>query len=485
MLFNSAIFLAFASLFFAVWFGLRTQRQRLAWLTLASLVFYSWWDWRFVFLIVLSGTTDFLAALAIVRARAAWRTALLAAAIGVNLAILLTFKYLGFFAALVERVLDVELGAGERFAHIVLPIGISFYTFQSMCYTIDVYRGRLEPTRSPLVFFAYLSMFPQLVAGPIERGPHLLPQLASWRNPSPAQCREGWTLIVLGYCKKSLVADNIAPLVDEAFASPEAHASASFWWLIATLFAVQIYCDFSGYTDIARGLARFMGVELMRNFASPYQARSLREFWSRWHISLSSWFRDYVYIPLGGNRRGPVRTHLNLWATLLLSGLWHGAAPNFVAWGAYHALFLSLERLSDWPRRLARVPVLGPLAAQALVSCVVIVSWVPFRAESLADARHILAVMLAAGDWSLPAIEYSYALAAGAGAVCASLAVTLGGAASGPNASGPIASGPIASGRHRERVSERSLWLFWLAPLIVVVTVYFRGPGHAFIYFQF
>ena len=309
MLFNSLVFLVFAALFFGLWPLIKPRRNfRYLFLVTCSFVFYGWWDWRFLFLIIASGLLDFFSGMGMVAHPKAKKFYLALSIMG-NIGSLMVFKYSGFFAdnlsALLSLLgLDLELRAGIPSFVLILPVGISFYTFQSMSYTIDVYKNQLKPTRNVLHFFAYLSLFPQLVAGPIIRAADLLPQLAENRSTTEQQRWEGLHLIVHGFVKKVFIADNLAYFVTEAFTNPIHSESYLFWWVIMTAFAFQIYCDFSGYSDIARGLAKWMGYDFMVNFNHPYIATSLREFWSRWHISLSTWFRDYVYIPLGGSKGG-------------------------------------------------------------------------------------------------------------------------------------------------------------------------------------
>ncbi len=469
VLFNSPVFLGFALCFFLLWFALPGQRPRLALLVAGSFVFYGYWDWRFIFLLLGSGLVDFFVARLIERSsRPDVRFRLLLLSIVVNLSILGSFKYLGFFAESARGVFELfggKLEPPDFFLRIILPVGISFYTFQSMSYTIDVYRNRIPAARSLLHFFGYLAMFPQLVAGPIERAGHLLPQLLARRTPTGAQCWSAWRLLVIGYAKKCVIADNIAPFVDDAFAAAATHHSGAFWWLVAAMFATQIYCDFSGYCDIGRGLAKLMGLELMINFDQPYQSSSFREFWTRWHISLSQWFRDYVYIPLGGNRGGALRTHVNLWITMLLSGLWHGAGWTFLAWAGLHAFYLSVERLTQWPRRLEALGALGAVLGRAIVLIAVLVAWIIFRAESIGQAGSILALMFTPTSFVDPVQTWSYALLAVIAAALASLYSSL-------------------ARRARLPLSLRAFEPVVL-PLLVVITIYFRGSGHAFIYFQF
>lgn len=330
-------------IFFAITFGLylvlpfRAQNRMLL---VASYVFYGWWDWRFLALIAGSTLVDYVLALKI---RAAGddrrRRILLYCSMAMNLGLLGIFKYMNFFidsfAMLSE---SLGLPVSMHTLAIVLPVGISFYTFQTMSYTIDVYRRQLEPTDDLLDFALFVAFFPQLVAGPIERARNLLPEIAAPREITWHNLSRGAVLCLVGLIKKIVIADAISPSVDAVYRmdDPSGAAVAVATWL----FALQIYCDFSGYTDIARGVAKMLGFGLMRNFAQPYFSTNPQEFWRRWHISLSSWLRDYLYISLGGNRKGRRRTQVNLMATMVLGGLWHGAAWNFVLWGAYQGALL-------------------------------------------------------------------------------------------------------------------------------------------------
>ncbi len=405
MLFNSLIFIFFALVFFSLWAVVKKHTQiRLIWITLASMFFYGWWDWRFLFLIIISGLIDYGAALFMTRhpnRRKLW----LIFSITGNLLSLSIFKYSGFFAQNLSKLMALAgihvdfLDAIPNF-FLITPVGISFYTFQSMSYTLDVYRKEIKPTKNIWLFFAYLSMFPQLVAGPIVRAQSIIPQLV---NPlkNKEEYWEGAKLIIKGYFKKMVIADNLAPLVVSAFSKADVVNSSNYWWGVIAAFAFQIYCDFSGYTDIARGLGKWMGLEIPINFNHPYLANSLKNFWQRWHISLSSWFRDYVYISLGGNRNGKFRSDVNMWITMLLSGLWHGANWTYVIWGAWHALFLSLERVlkklfGPVFKSLQKISFLNTFGRVGSVLLVVIVSWtgwVFFRANSFNQAVKILKVM--------------------------------------------------------------------------------------------
>jgi D-alanyl-lipoteichoic acid acyltransferase DltB (MBOAT superfamily) len=393
--FTTPTFLVFLAVVYAAYWrlGLRNQNRLLL---AASLVFYGWWDWRFLGLLLGTAGIDYLAALGMSHTgRPGARRALLLASLAANLGALGFFKYYGFFASSLR-----ELLAGPGFRvhpwelELVLPVGISFYTFQALSYTIDVYRGRLAAVRDPLPYFCYIAFFPQLVAGPIERAQRLLPQFLRERGLEPASARDGLRQMLWGFLKKMVVADNLAPLVAEAYAPG---STASGWALAwATLgFAFQIYGDFSGYTDIAIGCARLFGFELMRNFDYPYFARSVPEFWRRWHISLATWFRDYLYLPLGGNRVSRWRWRLNVLAVFGVSGLWHGANWTFLAWGLLHGLYylLAAPRPGAAPAGEADGRAPGPAGVASRVALTflqVSVAWVFFRAESLGRALAIL-----------------------------------------------------------------------------------------------
>ncbi len=475
MLFNSFAFLAFAVAFFALWPMARGRASmRHLFLIAASAVFYGWWDWRYLGLIALSGAIDYGVALGM-HARPEHKRRFLAASLLGNLGLLAAFKYASFLASSLDSFVG-SVGFWSNFEGSVppfmdvLPVGISFYTFQSMSYTIDVYRGRLEPTRNPLHFFAYLSLFPQLVAGPIVRASELLPQLVAPKAPTEKQLWDGAARIARGFFKKTVIADNLAPFVDAAFGAADPAVSAPFWWLTSACFALQIYGDFSGYSDIAIGLGKWMGLDFPENFRRPYVAASMKEFWARWHISLSTWFRDYVYLPLGGSRGSAGRVQGNLWATFVLSGLWHGAAWTFVAWGAAHAALLSLERLSRWPERLAQLPG-GRVLARAAIFAAVLFTWVLFRAEDLGQARQILGIMLSGAGWTE---DWTLGGALGPVALVVLAASALKGA---------VHDGWLRAGRSAADVPT---WLQVLALLTMAwASIYLRGPGAQFIYFQF
>ncbi|MFW6059550.1 MAG: MBOAT family O-acyltransferase [Phycisphaeraceae bacterium] len=396
MSFTSFVFVAFFLLVYGgYWLLHRRYRAQNALLLVASYVFYGWWDWRFCSLLLISTVVDYQVGRWMVRTDDARRRKLLVAlSCTVNLSILGFFKYFNFFAESAVTALNaVGLTADPVTLNVVLPVGISFYTFQTMSYTIDLYRGKIEPVRDLLDFGLYVSFFPQLVAGPIERASHLLPQLSKPRRVHAEEVNAGLFLILWGYFKKLVIADNVAMIVNEVYAT---HTEQSGFSLVlgTVAFAFQIYCDFSAYSDIARGAAKLLGIDLMVNFRLPYFATSPSDFWQRWHISLSTWLRDYLYIPLGGNRHGRASTLCNLMTTMLLGGLWHGAAWTFVAWGAFHGLILIIYRMIDGDRPAPRAvgftgtTVVG--VRMAIMFVLTLIGWVLFRAESLDQAWYII-----------------------------------------------------------------------------------------------
>lgn len=389
MKFNSFEFALFMPLVVLVYWLLPRRGQN-RFLLAASYLFYSWWDWRFLSLIMASTCLDYVVGRAIfssslngeatkVLTRKNWLTASIVG----NLGILFVFKYFDFFLGSLRDALE-SLGFETSIYQlgIVLPVGISFYTFQTLSYTLDIYRGEVEPADNFWDFALFVSFFPQLVAGPIERAKRLLPQFLNDRQLRLTDFLFGLHLIVWGLFMKLFVADSLAPIVDKIYAQTKPTGSAT---ALATLaFAFQIYSDFAGYSLVARGAAKCLGIELMRNFDHPYFALSLREFWRRWHISLSSWFRDYLYIPLGGARRGRLRTYVNLFLTMLICGIWHGAAWTFILWGAYHGMLLALNRFFH-ERRASKPSVAAWLAGPKwlLTFGLVCLGWVIFRSQSL------------------------------------------------------------------------------------------------------
>ncbi|MBQ9269796.1 MAG: MBOAT family protein [Oscillospiraceae bacterium] len=374
MNFNTLEYLLFLPLI-CLGYWLLPQKVRWIWLLLGSWLFYFWWDPRAgALLIGTTAVTWFCAGqIGKTQARAGKRLWMLIA-LGTTLAVLAVFKYAGFLASLIGASLTVR---------IMLPVGISFYTFQTLSYVLDVYRGTISPEPHFGYYALFISFFPQLVAGPIERTEHLLPQLKQPAARDPVKFRHGFWLLLTGFFKKIVIADSLAPYVDQVFGNPSQAAGVDVV-LAVFLFGIQIYCDFSGYTDIARGSAALLGVDLMENFNRPYSAVSIRDFWRRWHISLTRWFTDYVYIPLGGNRSGLRRQILSVMIVFLLSGLWHGAGWNFVAWGAIHGLFLCVGLL--WTSRHTTAHT-TPGRLRRVRTCILVnFAWLFFRAGTLRDA---------------------------------------------------------------------------------------------------
>ncbi len=388
MFFNSLAFALFLPTVVGLYWAL-PKRTRVPLLLIASYVFYGWWDVRFLSLIMLSTVVDWfvarrLGAMPDGPRRRRWLWLSLAG----NLGMLAFFKYWNFFVDSAATMLtSLGLEPNLPTLQIILPVGISFYTFQTLSYVIDVYRRDLEPEPSLIQFALFVSFFPQLVAGPIERAKHLLPQL----RDLPASTRQvdwaGSSLLILrGLFRKVVIADGVAPIVNEVFSSPGRYGSLTVAAGVIA-FSLQIYGDFAGYTDIARGTARMFGVDLMENFKAPYLARGFSEFWRRWHISLSTWLRDYLYVPLGGNRGTRWQTYRNLIITMLLGGLWHGAAWGFVVWGALHGAYLAIERRFARDRKGATGSATLPAV---LVFAIVTLTWIPFRAPNLSHALDVV-----------------------------------------------------------------------------------------------
>lgn len=387
MLFTELRFAVFFVLTFAGCWLLRANRARKIWLLAASWVFYAGWDPRFLLLLWASTAANFVAGLGIARAQSvSARRAWLVGGVVFDLGVLGAFKYAGFFLDAATEVLALlGIGAALPAVAVVLPIGISFFTFQGISYLVDVWRGTIPATRRPLDFALFIALFPHLVAGPIVRASELLPQFRAAPRAADARVRAALLLFASGFVKKACIADRIAAVVDPVFAAPAAYGAGSKW-LAAALYHVQIYCDFSGYTDMAIAVAALLGYRLPENFAFPYLARSVRSFWRGWHMTLTRWFRDYLYVPLGGNRGSRIATARNLFAVFLLCGLWHGAAWTFVAWGAAHGMLLVAER-GAFGRLLARLP--RP-AALLYVNAVVLLAWVLFRSPDFARAADFL-----------------------------------------------------------------------------------------------
>lgn len=471
MTFNSIQYAIFLPVVLGLYWSLRHRAQNVL-LLVASYLFYGAWDWRFLSLLWISTVIDYVVGRALgstddERRRKQW----LAVSLVSNLGILGLFKYAGFFVQSASDGLEaLGLQANPWTLEILLPVGISFYTFQTLSYTIDVYRRHMEPTRNLLDFATFVSFFPQLVAGPIERASHLLPAISRPRERlSLDQVRSGLLLILIGLFKKVAIADVMAVQVNRTFA--DADAGTAHWVTLVAgtyAFALQIYGDFSGYSSIARGSARLFGIELMVNFDQPYLSRTITEFWRRWHISLSSWLRDYLYIPLGGNRKGPRRTSINLALVMLLGGLWHGAAWTFVVWGALHGTYLAFERMNGWERKDPRRPLARSQVGEILITFhLVCLSWVFFRADSLRQAVDYLWQIVTLQGGTLVAGEVAL-LALAAGAI---LLIDL---------------------HQRTHMDQTALlrWPEWRRGLaygvaLTGIIVFSGGPPEPFIYFQF
>ncbi len=402
MLFNSLEFMLFLPIVFVTyWYGAhRSLRLQNGLIVAASYVFYGWWDWRFLSLIIISSVIDFGVGLGLAATdEPARRKALLGTSVMVNLGFLGFFKYYNFFVdSLVRAGENLGLNLHPSTLQIVLPVGISFYTFQTLSYTIDVYHRKCAPTRDVFAFFAFVSFFPQLVAGPIERAKDLLPQFLHRRRFDLELAKDGTRQILWGLTKKILIADNLAASVDTIFANYESLSSLELL-IGALLFSFQIYGDFSGYSDIALGTARLFGFELRKNFDTPYFSRNISEFWRRWHISLSSWFRDYLWIPLGGNVGSTFTRIKNIVITFTVSGLWHGASWNFVAWGLLHAVYYvpSILLGSSKGRRERQasaesilVSTVRELMQIGTTFLMTMLAWIFFRAPTLSDAVEYL-----------------------------------------------------------------------------------------------
>lgn len=417
MLFDSSLFIwFFLIVFVGFWLLARRETARLLWLLTASYIFYASWNAKFLGLIVFSTIVDFFLGQAIHKATdKKKRLALLWTSVGVNLGLLGLFKYTGFFLQTIQDIADAAtLGVQVPMLKLLLPVGISFYTFQTMSYTIDIYRGEIEPIKSPLKFALFVSFFPQLVAGPIVRARDFLPQLHQQPQFFAREHSHGLYLIALGLFKKVAIANYLSVnIVDRVFEQPQSYSALEV--LLGVYgYALQIYCDFSGYSDVAIGAALLLGFKLPINFNRPYASLDLQEFWRRWHISLSSWLRDYLYISLGGNRIGPSRTYINLLITMVLGGLWHGASWNFVIWGTLHGGVLAINRA--FQRRVKHITFFQQPPVWYKVLCFlatfhfVCFAWIFFRAQDFGTAIRVLESMTEL-TFDLPNITWLIALA--------------------------------------------------------------------------
>ena len=413
MLFNSFIFLAFLTVVLCIYYNVNSiQRKYL--LLISSYFFYGYWDFRFLILIIISTLVDFYIGNKINNSSSkSVRYKLLLISILTNLTILGFFKYFNFFIDSFEFLISA-FNYSLDFLHIniILPVGISFYTFQTMSYTIDVYRNKMEPTNNLINFAVFVSFFPQLVAGPIERAKNLLPQIQSSPLPNKNQIYQGITLVVLGLFKKVLIGDPTGKIVDNIFMNPEFYKSFE---LISALilFSIQIYADFSGYTNIARGTAKLLGFNLIKNFNQPYLSRNITEFWRRWHMSLSAWLKDYLYISLGGNRKGIKLTYVNLMITMLLGGLWHGANINFIIWGGLHGLYLSIhkfllrgKKIKNENFRYKNISSLLNFTVNVILTYILVLfAWLFFRAENINQSLIIIEGIV---NWTSSELSYRF-----------------------------------------------------------------------------
>jgi len=398
MLFNSIEFLLFLPIVFVLyWFVFnKNLKHQNSLILLSSYIFYGWWDYRFLSLILLSTIVDYFIGLNISKQNSKKNQKLLLwSSVLFNLSILGFFKYYNFF---VDSWIDLFSSVGYDIKsiwtlNIILPVGISFYTFQTMSYTIDIYKGKLKPTKDFISFASFVSFFPQLVAGPIERASNLLPQILKKRKFKYEQGVQGLRLILWGMFKKVVIADSLAPMVDDIFNNYQDFGGGTLW-LGAIYFSFQIYCDFSGYSDIAIGASKLFGFELMSNFKFPYFSRNIGEFWRRWHISLSTWFRDYLYIPLGGSKGGKWKSIRNIFIIFLVSGFWHGANWTFIFWGLFHSILFLPSFIFNTNRKYTTsiiaentfLPSPKEFLQAGTTFALVTIGWVFFRSETIGDS---------------------------------------------------------------------------------------------------
>lgn len=396
MLFNSIEFFAFLPIVFIIYWMLNDRlRLQNLFVILASYVFYGWWNWRFLILIAITSASSFVSGLLMQQSESQHKRKLLNTAnIVLNLGILATFKYYGFFTESISELVKLLIGYELDWItlNLVLPIGISFYTFQALSYSIDVYQNNIKATHDPIEFFAYISFFPQLVAGPIERATNLLPQFQRKRTFEYSKAVDGCRQMLWGFFKKIVIADNSAILVDVTWSNYQSQSGITLI-LAAILFSIQMYCDFSGYSDIAIGCAKLFGIELKANFDYPYFSRNISEFWRKWHISLMTWFRDYVYIPLGGSRCSKIKLIRNIFIVFVLSGLWHKPNWTYVFWGVYHASLISILVLLkvkvkyEHPVAYNRIlPSFKELILMVTTFALVVFSRIFSRSESISEA---------------------------------------------------------------------------------------------------
>lgn len=486
MLFNSVGFLVFFTIIVAIYYRLK-HPQRWKLLLASSYYFYMCWRPAYIILIVISTLIDYYCGLAMGRANDnKKRKICLILSLCSNLGLLVTFKYLNFFGWTVKCFLGYsQAECAAPILDVLLPVGISFYTFQTLSYTIDVYRRSRDPESRLGIFALYVSFFPQLVAGPIERSTRLMPQFDNHVKFDYNHVVSGLKLMLWGMFKKVVIADNLSQFVDPVYSNPTDFAGPSF--MIATVFfAFQIYYDFSGYSDIAIGSARVLGFNLMKNFDRPYFAKSITEFWRRWHISLSTWFRDYLYIPLGGNRVSPARNYMNLFIVFLLCGLWHGANWTFVIWGVLHGFYLISERLTlDYRALLVKKMSLDKMGALLKVMRVLITfvlvcfAWIFFRAQNLNDAWYIVTHLFSGWDSVLFGYDLQPVLILGSYKFFVTVVILIGFT--------ETVYLMQRKGSVVEMLNQKPIWLRWSVYYILVISIVLLGnfSSQEFIYFQF
>ncbi|KAA3617831.1 MAG: MBOAT family protein [Calditrichaeota bacterium] len=470
MLFNSITFFIFFSIFLILYWGFAKKNLKLQnfMILIASYVFYGWWDWRFLSLIILSSIIDYAAGIKIHNSfDQSGKRRYLFISLLVNLGALGLFKYFNFFIESWNeswQMFGIQMSLPVM--QIILPVGISFYTFQTLSYTIDIYRKKLQPTKNIIAFFAFVSFFPQLVAGPIERASHLLPQFFKKRMINKDVLKKGLKRILWGLFKKVVVADNMALFVDPVFNNP-GYYSGLTTLLAVFFFAIQIYCDFSGYSDIAIGSSRILGFRLMINFNIPYFSASIKEFWSKWHISLSTWFRDYVYIPLGGSKVSIGVWQRNLIITFIVSGFWHGANWTFLIWGGIHGLFNSIEALFGKINLFKKLNF--GFIAYIYTFLVVCFGWVFFRANSFNDAIVVINNILQCDLYMDRVINpYSFTVIVISFVILFVFEI-------------------VTKNDYMMNVYKNHRWLRWMSYYIMIISIILFGQvsSSEFIYFQF
>jgi D-alanyl-lipoteichoic acid acyltransferase DltB (MBOAT superfamily) len=477
MLFNSVAFLVFLPIVFALYWSVMARRlwvQNL-FVVIASYIFYGWWDWRFLILIAFSSVWAWGLALAHGKGGVVGHKIRMLLSLTINLGILLVCKYFNFFIDnMVCLLTSVGVDVHVSTLKIILPVGVSFYTFQALSYTIDVYRGDIKPVRNLITFLAYVSYFPQLVAGPIERATNLIPQFLSPRFFDYPRAVDGMRQMLWGFFKKVVVADSCAVCANSIF-QDYGNRSGIVLLLGAVIFAFQIYCDFSAYSDIAVGTSRLFGISLMRNFANPYFSRDIAEFWRRWHISLTTWFRDYLYIPLGGSRGSVYQKIRNVCIIFLVSGFWHGANWTFVFWGLIHSCFFLPLLIGGKNRKYTDCVAAGrvwpnsqELIGMASTFLMAVFAWVFFRAENINMAvNYVWRIVVCSGGLHLSGLSIGTAPLIG---VCGLMSVEW-------------FNREYSHGLSRLPLHRWARWCLYC--LLVTIIVLFKSSQQTFIYFQF